>query len=236
MSNNSDTPQFTIPDKVAFDSRGIGWRWFNDVAGQAMFSMVPVSTDNDPMYEPLTWFVPQSEQVALAQHHREAEHLAEGMAELLRDLTNNASAGWLERFGGRIRDMHDAWERHQWPDLDSRLAAASGDDDMSDFDGAGLIAAERKRQIRSEGWSAEHDDEHDDGALLAAADCYLASVQGENSSPCFDVDDYIEAHWPWDAEWWKPSEIPIRNLVKAGALVAAEIDRRQRAAASWETT
>ena len=36
-------------------------------------------------------------------------------------------------------------------------------------------------------------------------------------------------YWPWDMKWWKPSdEDPIRNLVKAGALIAAEIDRLQR--------
>lgn len=34
--------------------------------------------------------------------------------------------------------------------------------------------------------------------------------------------------WPWDASWWKPSPDPIANLVKAGALIAAEIDRLQR--------
>jgi hypothetical protein len=34
--------------------------------------------------------------------------------------------------------------------------------------------------------------------------------------------------WPWDPSWWKPSPDPIRNLVKAGALIAAEIDRLQR--------
>lgn len=31
--------------------------------------------------------------------------------------------------------------------------------------------------------------------------------------------------WPWDMKWWKPSDDPIKNLVKAGALIAAEIDR-----------
>lgn len=33
--------------------------------------------------------------------------------------------------------------------------------------------------------------------------------------------------WPWDAKWWKPSDDPIKNLVKSGALIAAEIDRLQ---------
>lgn len=34
--------------------------------------------------------------------------------------------------------------------------------------------------------------------------------------------------WPWDYKWWKPSDDPIKNLVKAGALIAAEIDRLQK--------
>ena len=36
--------------------------------------------------------------------------------------------------------------------------------------------------------------------------------------------------WPWSDKWWKPSDDPVRNLVKAGALLAAEIDRLQRGA------
>lgn len=40
------------------------------------------------------------------------------------------------------------------------------------------------------------------------------------------------ASWPFDASWWKPSNDPIRNLIKAGALIAAEIDRLQRLAAN----
>lgn len=34
--------------------------------------------------------------------------------------------------------------------------------------------------------------------------------------------------WPWADDWWNPSDDPVRNLVKAGALIAAEIDRIQR--------
>ncbi len=34
--------------------------------------------------------------------------------------------------------------------------------------------------------------------------------------------------WPWGKSWWKPSDDPIRDLEKAGALIAAEIDRRLR--------
>lgn len=43
------------------------------------------------------------------------------------------------------------------------------------------------------------------------------------------TDADLNAPWPWDADAWKPTQDPIRQLVKAGALIAAEIDRRQRA-------
>lgn len=89
--------------------------------------------------------------------------------------------------------------------------------------GAAQIAAERDRQVDAEGWTPEHDDEHDSGELTLAARCYLFCVQNPpTTSP--------PVNWPWGESWWKPSEDPIRNLVKAGALIAAEIDRLQRAA------
>lgn len=31
-----------------------------------------------------------------------------------------------------------------------------------------------------------------------------------------------------EEKWWKPSDDPIRNLVKVSALIAAEIDRLKR--------
>lgn len=33
--------------------------------------------------------------------------------------------------------------------------------------------------------------------------------------------------WPWDDVWWKPKD-PRTNLVKAGALILAEIERMDR--------
>lgn len=101
--------------------------------------------------------------------------------------------------------------------------------------GTELIAEERKRQIAIEGWTPEHDDAHVNGEMPAAASTYTLLV-------CDQVypEQYIsfpmqcqrrkDAGWPWDEEWWKPSPDPIRNLVKAGALIAAEIDRLQRKA------
>lgn len=88
--------------------------------------------------------------------------------------------------------------------------------------GVDLIRFERQRQINKEGWTPEHDAQHTDRSLAYAAACYATHSHGVgfNSVPVV---------WPWECESWKPSDDPIRNLVKAGALIAAEIDRLQAA-------
>ncbi len=91
--------------------------------------------------------------------------------------------------------------------------------------GIELIADERSRQVSQEGWTPEHDDEHDECEIVEAAVCYALNgrefvLQG---TVCPNP-----GAWPWDMKWWKPSYDPIRNLVKAGALIAAEIDRLNR--------
>ena len=95
--------------------------------------------------------------------------------------------------------------------------------------GIELIANERLRQIGYEGWTPEHDDEHTDGALAVAACCYAAQ---ENQGLYYDGKKLRQAalqHWPWAREWWKPTpDDRVRELVKAGALIAAEIDRLLR--------
>ena len=100
--------------------------------------------------------------------------------------------------------------------------------------GAELIAAERKRQIDIEGWSAEHDDStHPIGSLEAAAACYV--LRQSKAWLCKrSIDTIIEEElWPWAWCWWKPKN-DIQDLVRAGALIAAAIDLRLRAAAEAE--
>lgn len=100
--------------------------------------------------------------------------------------------------------------------------------------GIELIAAERQRHTDVEGWTPEHDDEHNDGELNHASTCYAIFAWWRATDPDGtdvvpgEVPMELESTWPWDEAWWKPSEDPIRNLVKAGALIAAEIDRLQR--------
>ena len=104
---------------------------------------------------------------------------------------------------------------------------------MKHISGVELIADERIRQQTEEGWTPEHDDEHRLGELSMAGSAYadVASAMVRGASPEeFPAEMMLsEGDWPWDEEWWKPSPDPIRNLVKAGALIAAEIDRLQRA-------
>lgn len=89
--------------------------------------------------------------------------------------------------------------------------------------GATMIADERARQIAKEGWTSEHDDEHEQGELAQAAACYALGASRKRYSHA-----YFPQRWPWDDTWWKPTD-PVRDLVKAGALIAAEIDRLLRA-------
>lgn len=93
--------------------------------------------------------------------------------------------------------------------------------------GVELIAAERLRQITAEGYDWAHDDEHDEGELALAAAAYAMTSIGE-------VEDRGngEVWWPWRsrhdaADGFKPT-YGVRDLVRAGALIAAEIDRLQR--------
>ncbi len=93
--------------------------------------------------------------------------------------------------------------------------------------GIELIAAERQRQMDMEGWTPEHDDQHRDAEMSGAAACY-AIAANELSSRVPYLNAPNRSLWAWDMSWWKPGTCAVRCLVKAGALIAAEIDRLQR--------
>lgn len=115
-------------------------------------------------------------------------------------------------------DACDQWERLR--ELVERVTASEG---------AQRIAAERMRQLEVEGCTRERDaEEHFMGQLASAAAAY--AIHAARQEFGFDdpeqLDDDTPYEWPWDKRWWKPSDDPIRNLEKAGALIAAELDRR----------
>jgi hypothetical protein len=88
------------------------------------------------------------------------------------------------------------------------------------------VIAERLRQINEEGWSAEHDEKYTNEQLAYAAGCYCAPIWPDEEAK--EKGD-PPIGWPWPWRWWKPGEYR-RNLVKAGALILAEIERLDRAA------
>jgi hypothetical protein len=68
------------------------------------------------------------------------------------------------------------------------------------------------------------------GELAAAASAYALHA-ADHLCPLSQGDggDDPPAMWPWDALYWKPRE-PRCDLVKAAALILAEIERLDRAA------
>ncbi|MFU7872178.1 hypothetical protein ACNAQI_14560 [Pseudomonas aeruginosa] len=93
------------------------------------------------------------------------------------------------------------------------------------------VQAERRRQITAEGWTPEHDDEHSHGQIARAAACYaLAGSSAPNDGTAALL---VSLAWPWDQQWWKPTSAR-RDLIKAGALILAEIERLDRAAPGKE--
>lgn len=87
------------------------------------------------------------------------------------------------------------------------------------------IAAERRRQIETEGWSAEHDDTHTHEEMAQAAAMYALPAFARNL--LMPGGTVLGRLWPWDFKWWKP-EKRRRNLIKAAALLVAEIERLDR--------
>jgi len=91
------------------------------------------------------------------------------------------------------------------------------------MNGVELIAKERQRQIEELGYNYENDSLYANNQLAEAAATYAlvpiindVMTSKENGIP------YL---WPWDAKYYKPTpDDRIRELVKAGALIAAQID------------
>lgn len=82
------------------------------------------------------------------------------------------------------------------------------------------VIAERQRQISVKGWTPEHDDTYIGCELAAAAISYIEPVEAEN-------------YWPadWHDDSFRPSDYR-RNLVKATALLVAELERLDRISAT----
>lgn len=99
------------------------------------------------------------------------------------------------------------------------------------------IIAERRRQIEAEGFDNRHDDAATRGTIAMAASVYASRAAkhardgGQAKTRRFYDDDGAPAEWPWGDAWWKPKNVR-RDLIRAAALIVAEIERLDRAARS----
>lgn len=139
----------------------------------------------------------------------------------------------------------------KWVDVKPEIKAAweaVGSRFMDMTPGSVVVAIERSRQIREEKWDGAHDAQHEKGELVAAAIAYAASgakietkvkiyteprcqcgARGMADCTCvMQVGDQKWVHpWPWEKKWFKPKDA-LRDLIRAGALIVAEIDRMIR--------
>ncbi|KWE95637.1 hypothetical protein WL80_07480 [Burkholderia ubonensis] len=106
--------------------------------------------------------------------------------------------------------------------LESLLVAHPGHPQSGPTTAARDVLAERHRQIEQEGRTPSNDDQYNDGELSDAAAAYALAASG------WDLDT-AAYYWPnsWAGRWFKPTTAR-RNLVKAGALILAAIERIDR--------
>jgi hypothetical protein len=90
------------------------------------------------------------------------------------------------------------------------------------------IETERRRQVADEGWTPEHDDTHVNGEMAEAAACY--AIRNAEQRVFAGGRSILHTLWPWSREWWAPKN-RRRDLIRAAALIVAEIERLDRAEA-----
>ncbi|CUJ50224.1 Uncharacterised protein [Achromobacter sp. 2789STDY5608633] len=168
---------------------------------------------------------------AMNQDPRDMRNIMEDLAGRLLALACDAPAASPLAAGGTVAWFDPKGDITLWKELED----AQGEDNLatvapllrklcaplSDSGALRDLLAERARQIQVEGFSLERDDSYINGELAQAAACYAASSQSRDIS-------YMSHLWPWAKEWWKPGTTR-EDLLKAGALVLAEIERIDRA-------
>lgn len=132
----------------------------------------------------------------------------EQLQQLARGLASEFGTALTPEALARVDSMADSW---------FELAATTHPNAGT---GSQLITAERIRQVTEEDRTAVWDQQTaKNGQLAMAASVYaLPAVYRRADSLGLPI------NWPWAKSWWKPGD-RVRELAKAGALCAAEIDR-----------
>jgi len=115
---------------------------------------------------------------------------------------------------------------------------------MENKTGVELIAEERQRQIQKLGYNEEHDEMETAFQLSGAAAMYIANainIDWREHSHYDDLGDCVrfqcrqidtnewKEEWPWDDRDGRNKSDVMTSLITAGALIAAEIDRLNKA-------
>ena len=134
------------------------------------------------------------------------------------------SAAWDMLHAVEIADAAGELAENIGGELIDALRASLSASSAAPSEGVRDVVAERQRQIYGEGFDEAHDEQWAHDELVEAAVCYceaptllalgLPPAQGPGA-------------WPWDLKWWKPKD-RRRDLVRAAALIIAEIDRLDR--------
>ncbi len=103
-------------------------------------------------------------------------------------------------------------------------------DTSQNLPGYKLIENERLRQQGELGYSQEDDLTYVDNELVFAAIAYLTPEEFREFPASTDVrvkfNKSVPNIFPWSEQHWKPSpDDREKELIKAGALIAAELDR-----------
>lgn len=110
---------------------------------------------------------------------------------------------------------------HPAPAGDAAIPARQGEA----VQGWSDVLAERKRQMEVEDWTPDHDDDHHCFELSLAAACYAVGALDSRALQFSNGNEVC----PWDFDQYKPKDQRF-NLVRAAALLLAEIERLDRAA------
>ena len=139
------------------------------------------------------------------------------------NLQEDPNGSWVLAADAAIRDKR---LMDKISALQLRLTAADERADvLSPGSALGDVHLERMRQVDVENRSPVDDDDYSLGQLAYAAAGYAhGSVPAQQVQGCLRP-----SYWPWHPRWWKPGS-PRRMLVKAAALILAEIERIDRLA------
>ena len=167
----------------------------------------------------------------LGDENEYAQYCADSEA-YITQLHNTAPAGYIEVLRGENEDgyiiasvLPTTFSAQLILMADSEYAGPNSIDTGAFSE----VYRERLRQLMMEGFSRDRDDHYQHGELARAATAYVSVAATALDKGHQDTSKTLFSHWPWNREWWKPTT-PRRDLIKAGALILAEIERIDRAA------